>query len=39
MNSKRKLVKLQETITCNSLVKHGTQVDENQEMKPKPPQW
>ena len=36
INSKRKLTKLRETITYNSLVRLGTQVDTFQEPKPKP---
>ena len=39
INSKRKLTKLQETITYNYLVRLLTQVDAYQETKPKPPQW
>ena len=39
INSKRKLTKLHETITYNSLVKRENQVDAYQETKPKPLQW
>ena len=39
INSKRKLMKLQQTITYNSLVRLGTQVGAHQEAKPKPIQW
>ena len=39
INSKRKLMKLQETITYNLLVRLGTLVGSYQETKPKPPQW
>ena len=36
INSKRKLMKLQETITYNSLVRLGTQLDAHKETKTKP---
>ena len=39
INSKRNLMKLQETISYNSLVRLVTQVDAHQEMKPNPLQW
>ena len=39
INSKRKLTKLQETITYNSLLRLGTQVDVYQETIHKPIQW
>ena len=39
INFKRKLTKLQETFTYNSLLRLGTQVDVYQETKHKPLQW